>query len=152
MNGKFVYHNKLANKGILRMGDPISEDSTLIINHHSTRIEYFSAGCTQTFWIIESLLNEWHTLFKAGNHSVIEHFNLQYQVQLFLNGQNVLLSPLTAIGALRVLTDFTLPKARRFYLSMGNPLAVKRLGKPSRWTFIRKIEMETLHTHISTQI
>ena len=132
MSGKFVYHNKLANKGILRMEDLISEDSTLIINHHSTTIKYFSAGCTQTFCVIDALPTEWRTLFIPGNHSVIDHFNLQNQVQLFLNGQNVLLSPLTAIGALRVLTDFTLSKARRFYLSMGNSLTVKGLGKPYR--------------------
>jgi len=37
------------------------------------------------------------------------------------------LNPLTAEWALRALKDFTLSKARRFYSSMGNPLAVKGL-------------------------
>ena len=32
---------------------------------------------------------------------------------------------LTAVGALTTLTDFTLSHARRFYSSMGKPLAVK---------------------------
>ena len=36
-------------------------------------------------------------------------------------------NPFTAIGAHRALTDFTLSKARRFYLSMGNPLVAKGL-------------------------
>ena len=30
---------------------------------------------------------------------------------------------LTAVGVLMTLIDFTLPNARRFYSSMGNPLA-----------------------------
>ena len=44
VSDKFVYHNKLANKGILRMEDLLSEDSTLIINHHSTTIKSNSPG------------------------------------------------------------------------------------------------------------
>jgi len=35
------------------------------------------------------------------------------------------INPLTAEWALRALKDFTLSNARRFYLSMGNPLAGK---------------------------
>ena len=35
-----------------------------------------------------------------------------------------MLNALTAIGALMTLIDFTLSNARRFYPSMGNPLAV----------------------------
>ena len=37
------------------------------------------------------------------------------------------LNALTAVGALMTLIDFTLSNARRFYSSMGNPLAVKGL-------------------------
>ena len=36
-------------------------------------------------------------------------------------------NPLTVEGALRALLDFTLSNARRFYLSMGNPLDGKGL-------------------------
>ena len=39
------------------------------------------------------------------------------------------LNPLTAEWALRALIDFTLSNARRFYSSMGNPLAEKGLSK-----------------------
>ena len=38
---------------------------------------------------------------------------------------------LTAVGALRAPIDFTLSNARRFYSSMGNPLAVKELSRKS---------------------
>jgi len=46
---------------------------------------------------------------------------------------------LTAVGALMTLIDFTLSNARRFYSSMGNPLAVKGLMKDHR----RRSRVET---------
>ena len=33
VDGKSVYNNRLANKGVLRIGDLISEDNTLLTNH-----------------------------------------------------------------------------------------------------------------------
>ena len=44
------------------------------------------------------------------------------------NDINIYVNPLTAVGARRALIlDFTLSNTRRFYSSMGNPLAVKGL-------------------------
>ena len=48
-----------------------------------------------------------------------------------LNGVRVF-NALTAVGALMTLTDFNLSNGRRFYSSMGNPLAVKGLKKKER--------------------
>ena len=42
-------------------------------------------------------------------------------------GVSNITNPLTAVGALRALIDFTLSNARRFYSSMGDPLAVKNV-------------------------
>ena len=44
-----------------------------------------------------------------------------------LYGSPLRFNPFTAVGAHRALIDFTLSNARRFYSSMGNPLAVERL-------------------------
>ena len=91
MDGKSVYNNRLAKKGILRIGDLISEDNMLITNHlrelNISPLDAFLLIC-----VIEALPTEWHTLLKTDNHFVIEPFNLQNQAQLFLSGQNVLLS------------------------------------------------------------
>ena len=46
---------------------------------------------------------------------------------------------LTAVGDLMTLIDFTLSNARRFYSSMGNPLAVKGLMNGQR----RRSRVET---------
>ena len=42
-------------------------------------------------------------------------------------GVSNITNPLTAVGALRALIDFTLSNARGFYSSMGDPLAVKNV-------------------------
>ena len=39
----------------------------------------------------------------------------------------LLINALTAVGAFMILLDFSLSNVRRFYPSMGNPLAVKGL-------------------------
>ena len=90
MDGKSVYNNRLANKGVLRIGDLISEDNTLITNH----LREFNISLLDAFLllcVIEALPTEWRTLLKTGYHFVIEPFNLQNQAQIYLNGQNVLL-------------------------------------------------------------
>ena len=51
--------------------------------------------------------------------------NEQQKVYVSINNVNVLINAFTAVGALRALIDFTLSNAKRFYSSMGNPLAVK---------------------------
>ena len=53
----------------------------------------------------------------------------------------VTLNALTAVGALMTLIDFTLSNARRFYSSMGNPLAVKGLRNVHKFIFGQKKKM-----------
>ena len=47
---------------------------------------------------------------------------------------------LTAVGALMTDIDFTLSNTRRFYSSMGNPLAVKGLKEQQKEAFLYKKE------------
>ena len=88
---RYMYYNKLANKGIFRIGDLISKDNKLLTNHlrelNISPLYAFRLTC-----VIEALPTEWRTILKRCNYSVIEPFNLQSQVQLHLNGQDVLLS------------------------------------------------------------
>ena len=61
------------------------------------------------------------------------HISIKTDVAVYLQkhnntrSNNVNINALTAVGALIALIDFTLCNARRFYLSMGNPLAGKGL-------------------------
>ena len=54
------------------------------------------------------------------------------------------LNALTAVGALMTLLDFTLSNVRRFYLSMGNPLAVKGLRNVHKFIFGQKKKNNSL--------
>ena len=91
VDGKSVYNKRLADIGILRIGDLISEDNKLITSKlrelNVSPLDAFRLTC-----VIEALPIEWHIFLKTYNYSVIEPFNLQNRVQLNLNGQNVLLS------------------------------------------------------------
>ena len=91
VDGKSVYNNRLANLGILRIGDLISEDNKLITNYprelNISPLNVFRLPC-----VIEALPTKWRILLKTCNHSVIEPFDLQNQVHFYLNGYNLLLS------------------------------------------------------------
>ena len=63
-----------------------------------------------------SLSKSRNNIFRSDNDSVKTVFN-----------------PLTAEWALRALRDFTLSNARRFYSSMGNPLAGEGLMNAVQW-------------------
>ena len=51
------------------------------------------------------------------------------------------LNPFTAVGAHRALIDLTLSDARRFYLSMGHPLAAKGLATSKTLSPLRVISV-----------
>ena len=52
------------------------------------------------------------------------------------NASSRRVNPLTAVWALRALIEFTLSNARRFYSSMGNPLAGKGLSWSHAWALL----------------
>ena len=67
--------------------------------------------------VIEALPTEWRTILKTCNHSVIEPFNLQNQVQLHLNCQNFLHSKAVSKIIYNEICDrnITLPTAQLKY-------------------------------------
>ena len=79
VDGKSVYNKRLADIGILRIGDLISEDNTLITNKlrelNVSPLDAFRLTC-----VIEALPIEWRIFLKTCNYSVIERFNLQNQM------------------------------------------------------------------------
>ena len=92
IDGKSVYNNSLANIGILRIGDLISEDNKLITKYNLRELNISPLDAFKLTCVIEALPIEWRNFLKTCNPSVIEPFNFQNQSQLYLNGQNVLLS------------------------------------------------------------
>ena len=92
INGKSVYNHRLADKGILRLGDLVSEDNELITRHKLREFNISPLDVFKLCCVIDALPAEWRRFLRTYNYSDIEPFNLQNQTQLQLNGQNVLIS------------------------------------------------------------
>jgi len=90
VDGNSVYYYRFANIGIHRIGDLIFKDNKVLTNHlrelNISPLDPFRLTCVN-----EALATEWRSILKTCNHSVIEPFDLQNQVQLHLNGENGLL-------------------------------------------------------------
>ena len=77
VDGKSVYIKRLANIGIPRIGDLISEDNKLITNKlHVRELKISPLDAFRLTCVIEALPIEWCIFLKTCNHSVIEPFNL----------------------------------------------------------------------------
>ena len=92
IGGKSVYNHSLAIRGIIRIGDLISEDNELITKHKLRELNISPLDAFKLIGVIEALPDEWRKSLSTRNFTAIEPFNLQNEVQLSLNGQNVLLS------------------------------------------------------------
>ena len=95
---------------------------------------YYAIFCrelmSESAWSVNHWITDNHTT--AGN--LIPGEENDKHISRHDNNDIDIINPLTAEWALRALIDFTLCNARRFYSSMGNPLAGKGLrsvlGKP----------------------
>ena len=92
INGKSVYNHSLADKGIRRLEDLISENNELITKHRLRELDISPLDSFRLFCVIDALPTEYRRFLKTYNYTGTEPFNLQNQVQLQLNGQNVLIS------------------------------------------------------------
>ena len=92
INGKSVYNRSLADKGIRRLEDLISENNELITKHKLRELDISPLDAFRLFCVIDALPTEYRRFLKTYNYTGTEPFNLPNQVQLQLNGQNVLIS------------------------------------------------------------
>ena len=92
INGKSVFNRNLAEKGIRRLEDLISENNELITKHKLRELDISPLDAFKLFCVIDALPTEYRRFLKTYNYTGTEPFNLQNQVQLQLNGQNVLIS------------------------------------------------------------
>ena len=92
INGKSVYNRSLADKGIRRLEDLISENNELITKHKLRELDISPLDAFKLFCVIDALPTEYRRFLKTYNYTGTEPYNLQNQVQLQLNRQNVLIS------------------------------------------------------------
>ena len=88
IDGKSVFFKTLAEKGILRIGDLISENNELITKcKERDELNLTPLDLFRLVSVVNALPSEWRDLLKRSSHSDKRTFNLQDQIVLSLNGQ-----------------------------------------------------------------
>ena len=87
IDGKPVFSKTLAEKGILRIGDLISENNELITKHKVRELNLTPLDLFKLISVVNAMPSQWRDLLKRSSHSNKRTFNLQDQIVLSLNGQ-----------------------------------------------------------------
>ena len=90
-------------------------------------LAYFACQCSVTRISFKRRLINLDGFLRLNSKTKMTQACLPLKAKQTNKRQQHSINPLTAAGVLRELIDFTLSNARRFYLSMGNPLAVKEV-------------------------
>ena len=89
IDGKSVYFKNLVEKGILRMGDFISNNNELIVKS-SYKLRALNISPLDTFkliWVIDALPVEWRESLNTLAFTADEPFNLHNKIKLNFNGK-----------------------------------------------------------------
>ena len=94
VGGRFVYFRNLAEKGILRMGDLISDNNQFIVksNHKLRELNISPLDFFRLTSVIDAIPAEWREWLTTSAPIVgNEPFNLHDEIKLSFNGKSVLL-------------------------------------------------------------
>ena len=86
IDGKVVFFKALAEKGILRIGDLISEHNELITKCNLRELDFSPLDFFRLVSVINALPNKWRDSLRRSSHHEKKAFNLQEQIVLNLNG------------------------------------------------------------------
>ena len=107
IEGKSVYFKALAEKGILRIRDLISENDELIVKSHGKLRELNSSPLDvfRLVTLIDALPVEWRELLKTFAYKGDEPFCMHDEIKVILNGQSVLIKTVVSKSVYRELRD-----------------------------------------------
>ena len=93
IGGKSVYFKNLAEKGILRMGDLISDNNEFIVksNHRLRELNISPLDIFRLISVIDALPGEWRKSLNTFASTADEPFNLHDEIKLSFNNKNVLI-------------------------------------------------------------
>ena len=93
IGGKSVCFRNLAEKGILRMGDLISDNNELIVNGNYNKVQrnISPLDIFKLTSVIDALPVEWGESLNTFASIADEPFNLHNEIKLRFNGKNVLI-------------------------------------------------------------
>ena len=89
INGKSVYKSRLANGGIIRLGDLITENNDLVTNSRVRELNMSPLDAFNIASLIDALPAQWRQSLKTCMSTINEPFILENYILLSLNGQNV---------------------------------------------------------------
>ena len=92
IDGKPVFYKTLAEKGILRIGDLISENNELITKCSLRELNLTPLDQFRLISVLNALPSQWRDSLNGPSCSVKKAFNLEEQIVLRLNGQNTSIS------------------------------------------------------------
>ena len=84
INGKSAYNHKLASIGIRKIGDLIAENNELITKHKLCELNISPLDALRLTCIIKAIPTEWRKCLKTCQHITAEPFNLQDQIQFYI--------------------------------------------------------------------
>ena len=92
IDGKPVFFKTLTEKGILRIGDLISENNELITKRKVRELNLTPLDLFRLVSVVNALPSVWRDLLKRSSHSDKMTFDIQDQTVLSLNGQKTLIN------------------------------------------------------------
>ena len=107
IEGKSVYFKALAEKGILRMRDLISENDEFILKSHC-KLKELNISPLDVFrlvTLIDALPVEWRESLKTFVYKGDEPFYMHDEIKVILNGQSVLIKTVVSKSVYRELRD-----------------------------------------------
>ena len=90
--GKSVYNSRLANAGIIRLGDLITENNALVTNSRVRELNMSPLDAFNIASLIDALPVQWRQSLRTCMSTINEPFILENYILLSLNGQNVSIS------------------------------------------------------------
>ena len=117
IDGKVVFFKALAEKGILMIGDLISEHNELITKCNLRELDFSPLDFFRLVSVINALPNKWRDSLRRSSHHEKKAFNLQEQIVLNLNGQK---TPINKAVSKTIYKEFrnrviTIPSAQKKY-------------------------------------
>ena len=93
IGGKSVYFKTLAEKGIIKIGDLISDNNELIVknNRRLRKLNISPLDAFRLLALIDALPLEWREELKTISYIEDENFNIHDEIKLNLNEQTILI-------------------------------------------------------------
>ena len=119
IDGKPVFYKTLAEKGILRIGDLISENNELITKCSLRELNLTPLDQFRLISVLNALPSQWRDSLNGPSCSVKKAFNLEEQIVFRLNGQNTSISKAVSKTIYKELRNrvITVPSAQEKYRS-----------------------------------